>query len=268
MLTLKTGARWLAACLFFFACAAAASAQDERRVQSPNGQVEFQLFIEQPTDGLSRLAYQILYRGKRLIDRSWMGFLIYEQEPFLGENVGMTGWHAGTGAGYRSLEAEYMQNGSLGRRLNVEVRVFDDGVAFRYLIPRATPLIQLEIENELTEFEFAQDGPAFQAANDPVNAVSLAGINPKAEVALPFVIEQPGIGWVEIGEVRAAGYPAMSLVHAGGTTMQTSLPTLPADARLAYEGTTPFVGPWRIVKIAAMRDGLARSSLTSALSNN
>jgi hypothetical protein len=33
-----------------------------------------------------------------------------------------------------------MQNGSLGRLITVEVRVWDDAAAFRYLIPRSAPL--------------------------------------------------------------------------------------------------------------------------------
>jgi alpha-glucosidase len=254
----------MAACLSFFSAAGMAPAQDERRVQSPGGQVEFQIFIEQPPSGeLARLSYQILYRGKRLIDSSRMAFLIYEQEPLLGENAGMISSRTGAGAGYRWLVAEYMQNGSLGRRMNVEVRVFDNGVAFRYVIPPSSPLMELQIEQELTEFHFAQDGAAFQARNNPVNAASLSGIGTKAEAALPFVVEQPGVGWVEIAEARRDGYPAMSLHHTEGTTMETSLSA--ADRRVAYEGTTPFTGPWRIVTIAASRQGLALVDLSAAL---
>ncbi len=55
-----------------------------------------------------------------------MGLDIYNQEPLLGQNLGLihssTASDAGAGEKYNSLTAEYMQNGSLGRRLNVEVR--------------------------------------------------------------------------------------------------------------------------------------------------
>ena len=42
--------------------------------------------------------------------------------------------------------AEYMQNGSIGRRIDVEVRVFDDRLEFRYRIPRSTALDEILIE--------------------------------------------------------------------------------------------------------------------------
>jgi len=55
-----------------------------------------------------------------------------------------------------------MQNGSLGRRINVEVRAADDGIAFRYVIPRSTPLEELLIERNYG-VRFAQDGKVYPA---------------------------------------------------------------------------------------------------------
>ena len=71
--------------------ASSASAQDERRVASPNGQLEFRIWTWQSDrGGLSRIAYQILRRGKPVVDTSFMGLLIHNQEPILGENAGLT----------------------------------------------------------------------------------------------------------------------------------------------------------------------------------
>ncbi len=132
-------------------------AQDERRVVSPNGQFEFRLFVAQPQGALwGRIGYQVFAAGKLLIATSWMGLDIRDQEPFLGENPGFMSSETGSGDHYKSLVAHYMQNGSLGRRLDVEVRAYDDGVAFRYLIPRSTPLEDILIRDEATEFNFAQ----------------------------------------------------------------------------------------------------------------
>jgi len=133
-----------------------AFAQDERRVGSPNGQVECRLFIStQPDSSLSRIAYQVFLKGKFLIKTSFLGLDIQDQEPLLGENVGLTSSVLGASTKYNSLIAKYMQNGSLGRLINVEVRAYDDGVAFRYVIPRSTPLIEILIAEEDTEFRVA-----------------------------------------------------------------------------------------------------------------
>jgi Glycosyl-hydrolase 97 N-terminal len=133
-----------------------AAAQDERRVSSPDGQLEFRIWTWQSDQGgLSRIAYQILRRGKPVVDTSFMGLLIQNQEPILGENAGLTASHTSTGPGYRALTVEYMQNGSLGRRINLEARAYDDRVEFRYLIPRSTMLDEIRIEDEATEFVLA-----------------------------------------------------------------------------------------------------------------
>jgi alpha-glucosidase len=127
-------------------------AQDERRVMSPNGQLEFRLLIATQANSLSRIAYQVFLKGKPLINTSFLGLDIQDQEPLLGENVGLTSSGSATAANYDSLIARYMQNGSLGRLINVEVRAYNTGVAFRYVIPQSTPLLEILIAEEATEF--------------------------------------------------------------------------------------------------------------------
>jgi hypothetical protein len=134
--------------------AGCAHAQDERRAVSPNGQLEFRIWTWQSDrGGLSRIAYRVLLRGKPVVETSFLGLSIWSQEPILGENAGLTASRAADGPGYRGLIAEYMQNGSLGRRIDIEARVYDDRVQFRYAIPRSTMLDEILIEDEATEFE-------------------------------------------------------------------------------------------------------------------
>jgi alpha-glucosidase len=169
--------------------ASTALAQDERRVTSPNGQIEFRIFVAtQGNSNLSRIAYQVFYRGKPLLDTSFMGLDILDQEPLLGENDGLTSATSAKGSNYNSLTAKYMQNGSLGRLINVEARAYDDGVAFRYVVPPSTPLTEILIAEEATEFHFAADPSA-----------------------------------VSIAESKPGSYPPMSLVHLDKNTELTRL---------------------------------------------
>jgi len=134
-------------------------AQDERRVSSPNGQIQFRLFIAtQPNSSLSRIAYEVFFKGEPLINTSFLGLDIQDQEPLLGENVGLTSSSSATLSKFNSLTAKYMQNGSLGRLIDVQVRAYDDGVAFRYVIPQSTPLMEILIAEESTEFRPVDPG--------------------------------------------------------------------------------------------------------------
>ena len=237
----------LAACLLALV-ALRVPAQDELRVPSPGGKLEFHLFIAEPEAGrLSHLAYQVLLGGKLVLDTSYLSLNIHDQEPMLGENVGLTASRRSQGAGYNSLFAQYLQNGTVGRRLNVEVRVWDDGVAFRYVIPATAALNELLIEDELTEFSFVK----------PVDA--------KGPVGLPFVMEQPGTGWVGIYEAGAGAYPRTNLVRSDPTTMITRLVQQDRVPRIAYDGKTPFTSPWRIVVVARDREGLMQTAVAREL---
>jgi len=227
-------------------------AQDERRVVSPNGQLEFRLFVAQPEGALwGRVGYQVFVGGKPLIATSWMGLDIRDQEPFLGENPGFMSSDAGSNSRehYNFLVAHYMQNGSLGRRLDVEVRGYDDAVAFRYVMPKSTPLEEILIRDEATEFNFAQPSV-------------LSHLDAKPDFDLPFIVEQPGIGWVAITdaglEAKSAKYPRTYLVRSNGGLL-TNLARSKNDPTVAFAGTTPLVWPWRVLAVGPDRGRLMQS---------
>jgi alpha-glucosidase len=241
------------------ASARGALAQDERRVASPDGQIEFRVFLTQPQPAAPvRLAYQVSFRGQRLINTSFLGLEVHDQS-LLGENVGIVTSKAVSAGGYNGLTAEYMQNGSLGRRINLEVRVYNDGIAFRYAVPPSGPLERMSLENEATEFEFVRS-----ALVDP-GRLAIAKIPLDAVIALPFVTEQPGLGWVSVTELREGIYPPMSVRREGGEIMISRLPPGSAELHLAWEGPTPFTGPWRILIIGPTRTSVTESELASRL---
>ena len=200
-------------------------AQDVRRVASPDGQLEFRIFETQSErGGLSRLAYRILRQGKPLVDTSFLGFNIHNQEPFLGENVGLIASRNSESGLARRLEAHYMQNGSIGRLLDIEARVWNEGVAFRYVIPRSTALVEVLIDDELTEF-------------------NLGGATAKA--TLPY-----SNGAVWIAEAPRPPYPPVTLGSREPGVLTTFLVRPYPDAVTAFETHSPFTSPWRVVAIA------------------
>ncbi len=230
----------------------ALKAQDERRVTSPKGEFEFRIFVGQPKDGLwPRIGYQVVLRGKPLIATSWMGLDIRDQEPYLGENPGFISSNsASNGAShYNSLVAHYMQNGSLGRRLDVEIRAYDDGVAFRYVLPRSLPLEEILIRDEATEFNFAQ-------------ARALSHLDAKPDYDLPLFLEEPGTGWVMIAaaapQSSSGKYPRTYLIRSADGLL-TNLARSTKEPSVAFDGTTPLVWPWRVVMAGPDRQQLMKS---------
>src|SRR5690349_10988046 len=241
--------RILILALVWLAAAAAVFAQtDPVQVASPDGQLVMRLFIVSPKDSiLIRLAYSVSFRGKPLIDTSLLGIALHDVDVLLGETVGLvTSTPASVnepGNRYNSLIAQYIQNGSLGRRVTIEVRAYNDGVAFRYYIPRTSTVEDLQIEEELTDFHFAQDGDAYtsvlsgyESGKSDYSRTKLSTIKRSALNALPFLVEQPGVGWVAITEAELDNYPGMFVFHLEGTTMRTTLAPRLDDAALAMHG--------------------------------
>lgn len=218
--------------------------QDERRMVSPNGQLEFRLFVAQPDGALfSRIGYQVFLRGKPLITTSWMGLDIRDQEPFLGENPGFMSSETASNdkEHYNSLVAKYMQNGSLGRRLDVEIRAYDNGVAFRYVIPQSNPIEDILIRDEATQFNFAQPGALSHLAAQP-------------DFDLPFTAE--GVTIAEAGpEAKSPAYPRTYLIRADNG-MRTNLARSKDEPTVAFAGKTPLVWPWRVVLMGPEREEL------------
>lgn len=228
------GVRW--AILALVLLSGRAPAQDERRVKSPNGRLEFRLFISQPgSGGLPQLAYQVIDKGRVAVRTSFLGLHIHNQEPMLGENDGLISSSVSdSGPSYRSLVAKYMQNGSIGRLINIEVRVWDTAIAFRYVIPRSTALDEILIDDELTEFDIS-------------GAVSSSGSNVPAAVSLNG-------GWIGIAEVPRPGFPHMSLQRSEGGVLTAHLNGATEDPLIAFAGRTPLVCPWRVLTFAPDRE--------------
>jgi alpha-glucosidase len=275
--------------LVCLAAASAAFAQtDPVQVASPDGQLVMRLFIVSPQDSiLIRLAYSVTYRGKPLIDTSLLGITLHDVDVLLGETIGLVtsktssvdetysvplGPRTKIRNHYNSLIAQYLQNGSLGRRVTIEARAYDDGVAFRYYIPRTSTVEDLQIEEELTDFHFAQDGDAYaaslsgyQSAPGEYQRTKLSAIQRTSLTALPFLVEQPGVGWVAITEAQIDNYPGMHVFHPEGTTMRTTLSPRLDDQALAMHGVTPAQTPWRVLMVAAEPRKLLDSEIVKNL---
>ncbi len=113
-------------------------------VISPNGQIALTL----SDDGAAGLVYSVKFHGKQLIAESKLGLELVGQQPLgpwmklagtqtesadetytlpLGKTREVRNHYNGERADYSDLD---------GRKISIELRAFDDGVAFRYLVPK------------------------------------------------------------------------------------------------------------------------------------
>ncbi len=264
--------------------------QDVITLQSPNGEIEFRMsMVPPPTDELALEfpAYQVDFHGKLLMDTSFMGFQLYEQVP-LGGKLGLekeireevdetytlpVGKTSTVRNRYNMVHLDYLQNGTTGRRLSFEIRAYDDGIAFRYIIPWTALTADIRLVNEITQFHFAKDGdgyplvlPDYQTNyEDQYVRQPLSSIHSGDLVGMPFLVEQPGVGWVAVTEADLDEYPGSYLYREDGTTFVTDLPPQVDGSGLVLHKEAPVTTPWRVLLIGDEPQKLIESNIITNL---
>ena len=272
--------------LFSFVLAAAlvATAQDAGQnrwqVASPNGQIVF--VLSNGGAGPASLRYSVDFHGKPLLDEGELG-LDLQGQPALGPGMHYAGSKPGSADEtytipvgktkevrdhYNSLVVDF--EGESGTKLSVEVRAFDDGVAFRYVVPEQPSIKSVHITAERTQFRYSNDATlyplvvsGFQSSyEDDYQMRTVGSLHRDWLVALPLLAEVPGTGWVAITEAHIADYAGMYL--------RSDKPLFSLKAELspkvdvpgvAVDATAPFQSPWRVLMIGDAPGRLIESNI-------
>jgi alpha-glucosidase len=150
-----------------------------------------------------------------------------------------------------------------GRRMSIVFRLFDDGLGFRYELPRQELIDDFIIMDEVTEFRLAREAtawwiPAFEAERYEY----LYRHTPVAEIGkvhTPLTLETAAGRYLCIHEAALTDYASMTLASAGGTALRCHL--VPWASGVRVIGATPFVSPWRTIQVAETPGGLIESHL-------
>jgi alpha-glucosidase len=166
------------------------------------------------------------------------------------------------------------------RKLDLAFRAFNDGVAFRYLIPRQEPLAEFVLTEERTQLTFSGDPTArvlplsgyttpyeWYYETRPVSQIGSKGL-----VGLPLLLER-GRGServvVAVTEANLTDYAGMYLSGTEGepgmlTAKLSPLPGRKDGAKVL--GKAPHASPWRVLMIADAPGRLIESNMVFHLS--
>ena len=183
---------------------------------------------------------------------------------------------------HHELVVSLAEAGPAGPRLDLAFRAFDDGVAFRYLIPAQAPPAEFVLTAEQTRLTFPGNPTAralpLAGYTTPYEAyyktVPAAEIGPKMLVGLPLLLEQPRPGatpvWVAVTEANLTDYAGMYLSGVEGEPgiLVSKLAPLPGRADGAKVlGRAPHASPWRVLMVADDPGRLIESHLVFHLSD-
>jgi alpha-glucosidase len=153
-----------------------------------------------------------------------------------------------------------------GIKMDFIVRVFDNGVALRYAVPKQAGFPFLNLKDEDTEFNFAGDyrawtgDPSVCAENNyPERTISAT---PNLSV-LPALVETPN-GYVAIAESDLTNWAGMFLKPNGPSGLKVDLAPR-RDGKGAVIIMTPAISPWRVIMIGRTGKDLLTNNLVKTL---
>jgi alpha-glucosidase len=216
---------------------------------SPGGIVQATVSVD--PGGVVR--YDVRLRGRQVIEASALG-LVLDSGP-LDRDLVVTGHRSSRRSAdwkplygeravipdrYEAIVVDLATRAAPAPRLRVELRAYDEGVAFRCVLPAGVGGPQV-IRVERSEFRFAKGSAAWPiyTAEDtfPTDPVPLARL--KAGAHTPLTV-RTAAGVASVLEADVADYPRMRLDPTGDGALVTRL-LGPASA------APGFATPWRVV---------------------
>ena len=244
--------------LLFAAPAAAADV-----VMASPGKV---LAVTLSLNGEGRANYRVDRLGKPVVTDSQLGFLFTDQPQMLRnfeiiaerrrdhDETWTTPWGEDRSIRdhYREVTVDLAEKSSLKRRLTIEIRAYDDGIAFRYRFPDREGGRAWNIAEELTQFAIASDGrawwaPAFESNREEYlyEATAISGIG-TGQTPLTMVLADDT--HVSIHEAALVDYSGMNVARSIGTQLKAVLTPSSSGPKVSRVGT--FTTPWRMLTIA------------------
>lgn len=276
--------RWLLAALAALAATPAAG----QTVASPDGRLQVAL----GSNADDQPSYSLAVAGRTVLAPSTLG-LEFEHYAKLSNGLRATSVERTSGedrytlpAGkvshvaerYRQLVVHYAERDGLHRRLDLIVRAYDHGIAFRYAIPRQPGLTSLRLANELTQFAFPADyactglnlgsfGTSHEGEYDPVRA---SAIRPHNLYELPLVCDTGSGGpTLAFAEAAVENWPAMYLTGtetgALGIAARLTRRIDEPDIAVKLDVGAGVVSPWRVVMVAPDAGRLIENTLLTSL---
>ena len=234
---------------------------------SPNGRLCFVLSTREQVP-----VYSVTRDGKPVIDPSSLGFMLrgagkWQHGMTLGEPVRSNHserWQQPWGESrfvvdrHNEMRVPITEQGKTRRTIDLVVRVFDNGVGFRFAFPKQSQLSDVRIDEELTEFNLAGKADAWWIPGGEANRYEyLYNHTPADQVGTahtPITFRRDDGLHIAIHEAALSDYSAFWLQRIDGQRFRTRL--APSSQPWKVRRTAPFDTPWRTILIADNAPGL------------
>ena len=241
-------------------------------LQSPNGNIKITI-----SDELTTPSYSIDFKNKPVINSSALGFKFKRQAPFsegfkithTQQNTQNTQWQQPWGErqtvtdNHNEVAVTFKK--PQGGVFTVKFRAFNNGVGFRYEIPKQPGFENIEITKELTEFAItdSQSATAWwipaRGWNRYEYVYNTTPVNDAPLVHTPFTFKNKEGVHVSIHEAALVDYAGMTLNQRRPGVFQADL--TPWSDGIAVKKQGAFNTPWRTIQIGSKAVDLINSDI-------
>ena len=241
-------------------------------VSSPSGR----LTVEVTLNPEGRVGYRVSRQGKPVISDSRLGFL-FTDAPEMLRNFQAAGqstrsfdetWEEPWGEyrtirnRYNELTVSFDEKIWMKRRMTVVFRVFDDGVGFRYELPKGPNFSQANIADELTEFNLAEGGTAWWDEalewNREEYVYRRTPIDEIGTAQTPLTVRTSSGIHLSFHEAALVDYSGMDLRRVHDRVLKATL--MPSSTGPKISRKLPLATPWRVIMIAPDAPSLYKSA--------
>ena len=258
-----------------------AIAQKNIKLSSPNGDIRFSFSIIN-----KKAMYSVAFKGNSIISESELG-LTCKDDSFKGNlRIGtalyreadddyelLTGKTKTVHDHYKEVIIPLVQTTATAREINLVVRIFNDGLAFRYEFPGQKNWSSFILTDEYSSFHFVGNPrvhalffPNFTSSHEgKYNNVLVSDIREDTLIDMPALFEFPNHIYVGVTEAALLDYAGMYLTKQNGI-LRSSLSPLPNQAEIKVKATLPHNSPWRVLLISDRVGALIESNIITDLS--
>jgi alpha-glucosidase len=264
----------------FFFCSSI-TAQKKVQLASPDGNIVFTLATNENIP-----SYSVMYKRSRLIENSSLNLDIEGQgmlqKTFISkttltkdvnENYTLVvGKASRVNNHYRQVIISLADKINKDNKIDIEVRAFNDGVAFRYLFPKQKVNTSLTLLDEQTQFKFTGDPivkalplPNFTTSHEGFYiTMPLSKVKEDTLLDIPALFQFPNNTFMAITEAALLDYAGMYLIKRNGI-LTSQLSPLPNQQSIKVKATLPHKSPWRVLLISDRVGALIESNIITSL---
>ncbi|HZI53146.1 MAG TPA: glycoside hydrolase family 97 N-terminal domain-containing protein, partial [Chitinophagaceae bacterium] len=255
-------------------------AQKKIQLTSPNKSIVFSFKM---TD--KKPFYSISFKGKTLVEESALSLQIenghFEKEMVLNKPVfrnGLENYELVVGkarqvtARYNEMTLPISEARSPFKKINIVVRAFDDGLAFRYEYPQQSQWDSYALLDENTSVAVAGDPivhtlllPNYTTSHEgEYSHIPWSKLQTDTLMAVPALFEYPGNVFMAVTEAALLDYAGMYLMKQDDKLV-SKLSPLPGQSAVKVKANLPHRSPWRVFLIGDKMGTLIESNILTHL---